>query len=96
MLSRRLPFILLPILLIGCTPPLIALKSSGAVTVEVSIRGYHPNDPEAKSNFENGVRAALAQELVRGSSPPRRIPPDACPWRCGKRPSNAGSPGGAG
>ncbi len=63
MLSRCVPFILLPILLIGCTPPLTALKSSGAVTVEVSIRGYYSYDPEAQRNFENGVRTALAQEL---------------------------------
>ncbi len=63
MLLRRAPFILLPIFLIGCTPPLTALKSSGTVTVEVSIRGYHLNDPEAQSRFEKGVRVALAQEL---------------------------------
>ncbi len=63
MLSRCISFILLPILLIGCTPPLTALKSSGALTLEVSIRGFHPHDPEAQVRFESAVRAALAQEL---------------------------------
>ncbi|HJW33770.1 MAG TPA: hypothetical protein VJ505_10435 [Holophagaceae bacterium] len=63
MLSRCVPFILLPFLLIGCTPPLTALKSSGGVVLNVSIGGHHLQDPEAQIRFEKGIRAALAQEL---------------------------------